>query len=109
MNVVKIILVGLFLFGANAISAQDVKKTAKKANTEEQVVFVVSIDCHNCEQKIKKNIAYEKGVKDLNTNLEKQLVTIKYQTDKTDKAKLKKSIEKLGFTCTEVTESKQGQ
>ena len=60
--------------------------------------------CHNCEQKIKKNIPYEKGVKDLTTNLEKQLVTVKYQADKTDKTKLKKAIEKLGFTCEEIKE-----
>jgi len=106
MRVVKIILAGMFLFGVSAISAQDVKKSAKKTVTDELVVFMVSMDCHNCEQKIKKNIAYEKGVKDLNTNLETKLVTIKYQSDKTDKAKLKKSIEKLGFTCTEVTAAK---
>ena len=68
----------------------------------EQVVFLVNIHCHNCEQKVKKNIAYEKGVKDLATDLDKQLVTIKYRTDKTDKAKLKKAIEKLGYTCEEV-------
>jgi len=43
-------------------------------------------------------------VKDLTTNLDKKLVTIKYQTDKTNKDKLKKSIEKLGFTCEEVKE-----
>ena len=102
MRVVPIILAGLFLFGVSTISAQDVKKVAKKPTTEAQVVFSVSMDCHNCEQKIKKNIAYEKGVKDLSTNLETKLVTIKYQSDKTDKAKLKKSIEKLGFTCKEV-------
>ena len=102
MRVVQIILAVVFLLGAGAVSAQDNKKNSK----EEQVVFSVSMDCHSCEQKIKKNIPYEKGVKDLTTNLEKKLVTIKYQTDKTDKAKLKKAIEKLGFTCEEVVQKK---
>ena len=100
MRVVQIILAVMFLLGSATVSAQDKKKN----NKEEQVVFSVSMDCHSCEQKIKKNIPYEKGVKDLTTELEKRLVTIKYQTDKTDKAKLKKSIEKLGFTCEEVKE-----
>jgi len=100
MKVVQIILAAVFLLGTVSVSAQDKKKN----NMEEQVVFSVSMNCHNCEQKIKKNIPYEKGVKDLTTNLDKKLVTIKYQTDKTDKAKLKKSIEKLGFTCEEVTD-----
>ena len=99
MKVVQIILAVVFLLGTNVVSAQQVKKT----NKEEQVVFSVSMDCHNCEQKVMKNVPFEKGVKDLSTNLEKQLVTIKYQTNKTDKAKLQKSIEKLGFTCKEVT------
>jgi len=99
MKVVQIILAVVFLLGTVTVSAQDKKKN----NKEELVVFSVSMDCHNCEQKVKKNIPYEKGVKDLTTDLDKKLVTIKYQTDKTDKAKLKKSIEKLGFTCEEVT------
>jgi len=99
MKAVQIIFAVMFLLGVSAISAQDKKKN----NKEEQVVFSVSMDCHNCEQKIRKNIPYEKGVKDLTTNLEKQLVTIKYQSNKTNKAKLKKSVEKLGFTCAEVT------
>jgi copper chaperone CopZ len=98
MKIAQIILVAVFLLGTLSVSAQDKKKN----NKEETVVFSVSMDCHNCEQKVKKNIPYEKGVKDLTTNLEKQLVTIKYQTNRTDKAKLKKSIEKLGFTCEEV-------
>ena len=100
MKVVQIILAVVFLLGIGTVSAQDKKKN----NKEEQVVFSVSMDCHNCEQKVKKNIPYEKGVKDLTTNLEKQLVTIKYQTNRTDKDKLQKSIEKLGFTCVEVKE-----
>ena len=99
MRTVKVILAAaVFLFAAYSVSAQDKKENPKEA----QVVFSVGMHCHNCEQKVKKNIAYEKGVKDLTTDLDKKLVTIKYQTDKTDKEKLKKAIEKLGYTCEEV-------
>ena len=100
MKKVQIILAVMFLFGINTVSAQD----RRVNNREEQVVFLVSMDCQNCEQKIKKNIPYERGVRDLTTNLEKQLVTIKYRTNRTNKDRLKKSIEKLGFTCEEVKE-----
>jgi copper chaperone CopZ len=93
----------VFLLSVGAVSGQDAKKVLKNSK-EETVVFSVSMDCHSCEQKIKKNIPYEKGVKDLTVNLEKKQVTIKYQTDKTDKDKLKKAIEKLGCTCEEVKE-----
>ena len=103
MKLVQIILAVVFLLGVSTVSAQD-----KKANSkEEQVIFSVSMDCHSCEQKIKKNIPYDKGVVDLTVNLEKQLVTVKYRTDKTDKVKLKKAIEKLGFTCEEVIPQKR--
>ena len=102
MKAVQIILsVAVFFVATHTVSAQDKKGT----NKVEQVVFSVNMHCSGCEQKVKKSIPYEKGVKDLTTNLEKQLVTIKYQSDKTDRAKLKKAIEKLGYTCEEV----QGQ
>ena len=100
MKVVQIILAVVFLLGTSSVFAQDKKGN----NKEEQVVFSVNLHCQNCEAKIKKNIPFEKGVKDLTTDLDKKLVTIKYQNDKTDKDKLKKSIEKLGFTCEEVKE-----
>jgi len=103
MKTVQVILTAVvFLLATSIVSAQDKKENDKTT----QVVFSVNLHCENCVQKVKKNIPYEKGVKDLTTNLEKQLVTIKYQTDKTDKAKLKKSIEKLGYTCEEVKLSK---
>ena len=100
MRTVKIILATIaILFATNLVSAQSQKDDSKVA----QVVFSVNIHCHNCEQKIKENIPFEKGVKELTTDLEKKLVTITYRTDKTDKESLKKSIEKLGFTCKEKT------
>ena len=98
-RVVQIFLgVVVFLLATNAASAQDVRNN----RNEGQVVFSVNMDCHSCEQKVVKNIPFERGVRDMTTNLDKQLVTIKYQTNRTDKDKLKKAIEKLGFTCEEV-------
>ena len=102
MKVVRIILAAVFLFTVGAVSAQDKKVEKKPNNKEAQVVFSVNMHCDGCEQKVKKNIPFEKGVKDLTTDLSKQLVTVTYLTDKTDKAKLKKAIEKLGYTCEEV-------
>ena len=100
MKVVQIILAVVFLLGIQTVSAQDKKGNSKDGT----VVFSVDMDCHSCEQKVKKNIPFERGVKDVSTNLDKKLVTIKYQPSRTDKDKLKKSIEKLGFTCEEVKE-----
>jgi len=103
MKTLRVILAAVVvLFAANIVFAQD-KQAVKLKKNEALVVFSVNIDCHSCEQKIKKNIPFDvKGVRELTTNLDKQLVTIKYQTNRTDKDKLKNAIVKLGFTCEEV-------
>ena len=43
------------------------------------------------------NVAFEKGVKDLKVDLEKQTITIKYDAAKTNPEKLAAAIEKLGY------------
>ena len=101
MKIVKLMIIALcVLVGANTVSAQ---KLDKKANKEAEVTFKTSIDCHNCEQKVLKNIPFEKGVKDVKVTLETKEVKIKFQTGKTNKETLKKAIEKLGYTAEEVT------
>ena len=47
--------------------------------------------CANCESKIKNNIRFEKGIKEIETNLADKTVTIKYDADKTT---VEKSTEK---------------
>jgi copper chaperone CopZ len=96
----KILFVVVFLITTNYVSANQPNPR------EAEVVFSVNMDCQACEQKVKKNIPFERGVIDLTTDLEKQLVTIKYRTNRTNVERLKKSIEKLKFTCTEVQQSR---
>lgn len=62
------------------------------------VVYSVGLHCNNCKKKVENNIAFEKGVKDLQVNLEEKTVTVTYRTDKTDSEKIKEAIEKLGYT-----------
>lgn len=83
------------------------KKDAKKSKSE-VVTFDVSMDCHGCQQKIEKNIPWEKGVKDLKVDLENKTVKITYDPKKTTEAKLKKAIEKLDFTCEKPSDNKKG-
>jgi len=64
----------------------------------------VSMTCENCKAKVEKNIAYEKGVKDLEVDLPSKIVTIKYRTDKTSPEKLTKAIQELGFKTEVVKE-----
>lgn len=55
------------------------------------------MQCSSCEEKIKGNMRFEKGVKSIETNIEEQSVTIQYDADKTNEAKLIKAFEKFGY------------
>ncbi|MBO4665360.1 MAG: cation transporter [Paludibacteraceae bacterium] len=67
------------------------------AKPDKQVV-VLSCDlhCQACCDKIMKNIAFEKGVKDLVCDLKKKTVTVTYDANKTDIPKLLKAFDKIG-------------
>lgn len=67
------------------------------AKTDKQVV-VLSCDlhCKGCCDKIMKNIAFEKGVKDLVCDLKTKTVTVTYDAAKTDVPTLLKAFDKIG-------------
>lgn len=56
--------------------------------------------CENCENKIKGNLRFEKGVKNIETNLTAQTITITYDGDKTSEEKLSKALNEIGYTAT---------
>ena len=64
-----------------------------------QVVFATSIHCASCGKKLQENIAFEKGVKDLKVDVQGKTVTVTFNPVKTDTLKLKKAINKLGYTA----------
>ena len=74
--------------------AKDIKKVI--------VTTTPQMHCENCENKIKKNIRFEKGVKIIETSIENQTVTITYDADKTSVEKLLKGFEKFGYTAREL-------
>ena len=89
------VLVMAFSFEACA------QKKAKGANLDE-VTFVTSIECKNCEKKCNAILPFEKGVVDYKVDLASQTVYFKFDTRKTSREKLAKAIEKLGYTAEEV-------
>ena len=71
------------------------------------VVFTTlpQMHCENCENKIKGNLKFEKGIKEINTSVPEQKVTIKYDADKTSPEKLTKAFAKIGYEATVVNDS----
>ncbi|HBB92438.1 MAG: hypothetical protein A2X22_10510 [Bacteroidetes bacterium GWF2_49_14] len=98
-----LILIQVAFAGTISLIAQDKAGKAEKVKT---MKCWASMTCANCQAKIEKNIAYEKGVKDLVVDLPSKIVTITYRTDKTSPEKLEKAIQKLGFKTETVVEKK---
>ncbi|MBQ9651571.1 MAG: cation transporter [Prevotella sp.] len=90
----KIILLGLSMLFSMSISAKDIKTVV--VTTQPQM------HCENCENRIKGNLRFEKGVKKIETNIEKQQVTITYDAEKTNPETIVNSFEKFGYTATEM-------
>lgn len=53
--------------------------------------------CESCENTIKSNLRFEKGVKKIETNLEEQTVTVTYDADKITPEEIVKGFEKFGY------------
>lgn len=68
------------------------------------VIFTTTpqMHCENCENKVKNNLRFEKGVKAIDTSIENQTVTVKYDADKTTVDKLQKGFTKFGYTARQV-------
>ena len=67
------------------------------------VVFKVS----HFEKKMKNNIRFEKGVKELSTELKNKTVSITYDAEKTDVKKLQAGFKKFNYEAEFVKETKQ--
>lgn len=71
------------------------------------VTTLPQMHCDNCEKKIKGNLRFEKGVKNIETDVNGQRVTITYDAEKTTPAKIIQSFQKFGYTATEIKAEKQ--
>ena len=86
------------LVGVTAVMAKDIRTAVFK---------VTQMVCENCENKVKNNIKFEKGVKEYVTDLKTKTVTITYDADKTDVEKLKAGFQKFNYQAELVKEAKQ--
>ena len=70
------------------------------------VVFTTNpeMHCEGCENKIKGNLRFEKGIKSIETNLDTKTITIEYDDDKTNVQKIIEGFKKIKYEATEVKE-----
>ena len=101
MKKIQRLIIMLFIAMPGILTAQDKNKKT------ETVKFTTSIDCENCVNKIMTNLPFEKGIKDVQCDLETKEVAVIYQKDKNNPDDIKRAIEKLGYTAKEITEEKE--
>ena len=94
------------LFIIAALAANVAAVGAKDIKT---VVFTTQpqMHCQNCENRIKGNVRFVKGVKQIETNVEKQTVTIQYDADKTTPAKIQEGFKKIGYEAKQVVKKEE--
>lgn len=73
------------------------------AKGENDTIVTFSIDpqmhCINCENKIKNNLRFEKGITDINAQAPGETVEIKFDKRKTSVDNIIKGFAKLGYTA----------
>ena len=95
---IVVTLISVFFFiglNQNAFAQQE-----KKKGKETVTFYVENMNCKNCQAKIEKNIAFEKGVSDLKCDLPSKTVKVTYKTDKTNPEALKEGFAKIGMDAT---------
>ncbi len=94
---VLVLLASPAFIGAQAnVSAQTTEKQSNKVI----VTFYLSMHCHNCLNKLNKNLPFVKGVLDYKADLEQKSVVVTYDKRKTNEETLKQELEKLDFIVT---------
>lgn len=56
--------------------------------------------CANCENKVKENLKFVPGIKEIVPCAETQSITVTYDADKTSVEKMQASLKKAGYTAT---------
>ncbi len=87
------------MIAAVSANAKDIHKLVVTPTPE--------MHCQNCENKIKKNVRFAKGVKSIVTSLKAQTVTIEYDAEKGSKENIAKEFKKIGFEVKVISDKKQ--
>lgn len=97
------------LFAALALGASALCLYAEDG-PKSSVIFTVEPEmyCRNCENKIKTNLRFEKGVTDITTDLSAKIVRVVFDTSKTSVEQIVAAFSKIGFNATPQNPSDSG-
>lgn len=90
----KFIIVALGVCFSLSLYAKDIQELV--------VTTTPPMSCQNCENRIKGNLRFEKGIKKIETDIPQQRVTIEYDADKTTPQAIEQAFEKIGYHVEEI-------
>jgi len=95
---VKAVLILMIITGTMLVQAQG--KTA-------EIKIKTSSQCEMCKERIEEALAFTKGVKKAELDLETRIVTVSYKKGKTDPAALRMAISKAGYDADDTKADKK--
>lgn len=90
----KVLVFGAMMLTTMVALAKDIKTVVLKTQPE--------MHCENCEKRIKGNLRFEKGIKNIITDLKTKTVTVEYDADKTNVQNIIKGFKKIKYEAKEV-------
>ncbi len=102
MKKTVLILLVLLISGLTGAYSQEETSTKelKKNDKLSEVSLSCKMDCMNCANEVKKQLAFTKGVKYVEADYEKDVVIVKYRNDKTDNEKIISSLAEIDYPAT---------
>ncbi len=81
------------------------------AADKQELNFTVlpKMSCQNCENKIKSNLRFEKGIKAIKTSIPDQKVTITFDPEKTNETKIIEAFSKIGYKASVIKDRPKDQ
>ena len=88
-------LLSILLVFSSLVMAGDPPKTA-------EIKIKTSAKCSMCKKRIERDLGVSKGIINSNLDLNDKVVTITYNTKKTNPEKIKEVISKIGYDADEI-------
>lgn len=92
----KVVVIGIFAFLVSSIAF------AQKSSGVTTVSYKTSAKCGMCKQRIERDLSLQKGISKAELNLTDKVVTVTYNSKKTDADKIKEAITQIGYDADEL-------
>lgn len=73
----------------------------------ETIKIKTSSQCDMCKERIEEALAFEKGIKTAELDVETKIVTVRFKKGKTSPEKIRKAISKVGYDADDVAADKK--